>query len=207
MAAALAYPPSPWQLCASGHCSLWRVPAKEFHLPLPDGVHPLTAARSVWLASGFVNYGPEGDLSYRELFLAVLVRTGRGCGLHVTSIWVDSEVSLRGGRALWGVPKELAHFHITASPVPCIESYTHEGMLACSSFEARWRWPFRSRVRAIVIQTHRGALQYTPVAASARVTLGSAHWQLSDASPLRILAGRKPVLSVGLAETQVRFGA
>ena len=207
MAAALAYPPSPWQLCASGHCSLWRVPAREFHLPLPDGVRPFIAARSVWLASGFVNYGPEGDLSYHELFLAVLVRTGSRFGVHVTSIWVDSEVSLRGGRALWGVPKELAHFRISASPVSRIESYSHDGMLACSSFEARWRWPFRSRARAIVIQTHRGALQYTPVAASARVTFGSARWQLSDVSPLRILAGRKPFLSVGLTAAQVRFGA
>jgi hypothetical protein len=183
------------------------MPAREFHLPLPDGLRPIVVARSAWLASGFVNYGPEGDLSYRELFLAVLVRARKEVGLHVIAIWVDSEASLRGGRALWGVPKQLAQFHVTGAEWPQVEGVTSEGVLARSSFRARWRWPLRSRARAIVVQQNQGALQYTPAIASASIAFGTAHWQFPDASPLQVLRRRKPILSVELTDARVRFGA
>ena len=49
-------------------------------------------------------------LSYRELMTTVLVRRGLRVLPTITHIWVDSETSRDGGRALWGIPKGLASF-------------------------------------------------------------------------------------------------
>ena len=43
-----------------------------------------------------------GTLTYHELIVFA--------GLKIVRIWVDSEESMRGGRAIWKLPKEMAEF-------------------------------------------------------------------------------------------------
>ncbi|GCD48000.1 acetoacetate decarboxylase family protein [Streptomyces paromomycinus] len=74
--------------------------------PVPPDLAPLTA-RS--LAVFVIRYR-EGTLRYDELIVGSPARRGRRAGLYVHRIWVDDERSLRGGRRIWGVPKELAEF-------------------------------------------------------------------------------------------------
>jgi hypothetical protein len=49
----------------------------------------------------------SGILSYRELIVFSQATTH---GMVVSHIYVDSPESMRGGRAIWGLPKELAEF-------------------------------------------------------------------------------------------------
>ena len=49
----------------------------------------------------------SGTLAYRELI--VFERATRR-GMVISHIYVDDEQSLRGGREIWGLPKELATF-------------------------------------------------------------------------------------------------
>lgn len=111
----VAYPPEPWHLAGSGQITVWRVPAGQ--LPgLPAGVRPLTVRGRALVATAFVSYSDAGQMAYDELLAAVVVRHGRGVALSITDIWVDSPASRAGGRALWGIPKEMATFRAAAGP-------------------------------------------------------------------------------------------
>jgi hypothetical protein len=52
----------------------------------------------------------EGTLRYDEVMIGTPARRGRYRGVYVQRLWVNSAVSLWGGRAIWGLPKELATF-------------------------------------------------------------------------------------------------
>ena len=52
-----------------------------------------------------------GTLQYHEL---IVFSHATARGMVVSHIYVDSEQSLRGGHAIWGLPKELAEFEFSA---------------------------------------------------------------------------------------------
>jgi hypothetical protein len=52
-----------------------------------------------------------GTLRYHEL---IVFSRATPRGMVVSHIYVDSEQSLRGGHEIWGLPKELADFELTA---------------------------------------------------------------------------------------------
>lgn len=98
------YPPPPWRF--RGH--LWAaVLPVAGRLPVPADLRPLGAPTR--LVVGVVRYR-EGTLSYDELAVGPLVRRGRRAGFLVDRIWVSDATSVRGGRAVWDLPKELAEF-------------------------------------------------------------------------------------------------
>ncbi len=99
-----AYPPPPWRL--AGEC-WWGLFRADRPLPLPDGLRPLLGTRRLLLA--LVRYR-AGALCYDELVVGALALRGLTPGLWVHGIWVDSAASLAGGRAIWGLPKQLASF-------------------------------------------------------------------------------------------------
>lgn len=74
---------------------------------LPPDLTPLLGERSVLVA--LIRY-LEGTLRYDECIVGSLVRYGALPGVYIEHIWVDSLPSLRGGRAIWGLPKQLARF-------------------------------------------------------------------------------------------------
>jgi acetoacetate decarboxylase len=51
----------------------------------------------------------SGTLRYHEL---IVFSRATARGMVVSHIYVDSEQSLRGGHAVWGLPKELAEFEL-----------------------------------------------------------------------------------------------
>lgn len=55
-------------------------------------------------------YEEGSTLRYSELVVWVAVRHGWRVGALITHIYVDDAVSMRGGREIWGLPKELARF-------------------------------------------------------------------------------------------------
>ena len=194
------YPPEPWDLTGVGHITLWRVPVDD--LPaLPAAATPLTVRGTALAATAFVSYDDRGLMAYDELLAGVLVRLGRRVGLSITDIWVDSESSMLGGRALWGIPKELATFGpLTAE--------TAAGPIASASFTPRRvGFPVPRLLRGSTIQTLGGRTVASPIRAGGRVRTAEATWSLPADGPLAWLRAGRPVTSVIAEDFSMRFGS
>jgi len=194
------YPPEPWDLTGVGHITLWRLPVRS--LPaLPASATPLAVRGTALVATAFVSYDDRGLMAYDELLAGVLVRLGRRVGLSITDIWVDSESSLRGGRALWGIPKEMADFGpLTAE--------TATGPIASASFSPRRvGFPVPRLLRGSTVQTLGGRTVASPIRAGGRVRSSRADWSLHADGPLAWLRAGRPVTSVIAEDFSMRFGS
>ncbi|MFP8904698.1 acetoacetate decarboxylase family protein [Streptomyces atacamensis] len=119
------YPPAPWSF--RGHLWAALLPVRH-RLPVPPDLRPL--AGTSLLAVGLVRYR-EGTLVYDELAMGPLVRRGRRAGLLIDRIWVSDTASVRGGRDIWGLPKELASFTWSDGSVHVTD---HDGPVAGLAF-------------------------------------------------------------------------
>lgn len=195
------FPPEPWNLAGVGHLTTWRVPAPA--LPrLPFSAKPVVIRGNAVVTTAFVSYSDRGQMAYDELLAAVLVRHGRGVGLSITDIWVDSPTSMAGGRALWGIPKELATFEglsAAAAGVPIASASFTPGRLPAVSL------PFP--VRSKVVQRLGERTVASPIRAGGRVRTATASWRFAPEGPLAWLRAGRPVLSLVAEEFQMRFGA
>jgi hypothetical protein len=196
------YPPAPWALRGQMYFSVWMIPAGRVQARLDPGFELLTLGGRACVVTCFVDYQEGSVLTYGELFGAVSVRTrdSRHRGLTVTHMWVDSERSLRGGHALWGMPKVLARFELNHQPP--------EGAFAGACWDARGGELARVRCEVLaglprsvrlpfrlpVLQMLRGKVQ-APKAAVLRFSprLLRAEWLIPADSPLA---------SLGLAEAR-----
>jgi acetoacetate decarboxylase len=109
------HPPAPWRL----YGELILVPARgdAAKSPIPRGAK-LIGARGRTLAGALLARYASGTLAYHELIVfSALGRLGARPGFVVSHIYVDSELSMHGGRAIWGLPKELAEFTYSRSRV------------------------------------------------------------------------------------------
>lgn len=200
----MSYPPEPWHLRGQMYVSVWAVP--RAHLPplpaaLAAEVRPLTVAGRGLIGTAWVDYGPGGVLEYRELLSAVLVRRARRPLVSIVDIWVDSPASRDGGRALWGIPKELAELDIPAPPGPARASGIAEARLTLGP-RLPGRWP----TRFSVVQARHDQAKISPVRARAAARLAKATWQVAPDGPLAYLAGRQPLLTVALRDFRMVFG-
>jgi acetoacetate decarboxylase len=107
---ATTYPPPPWRL--AGRLLIAAAPlrleAARALVPTPLRLLPAYPGHALaMLVLGL--YGEGSTLRYGELAGVVgPVVTGSRPGGLVTSIWVDDERSVAGGRELWGLPKQPA---------------------------------------------------------------------------------------------------
>ncbi|NYG55502.1 acetoacetate decarboxylase family protein [Nocardioides perillae] len=208
-----AYPPEPWDLEGTGQVGAWRVDAARVPA-LPDGARPLVARGRALAVTAFVDYAPTGLMAYHELLAGVLARHGRGVALSITDIWVDSEVSLAGGRGLWGIPKDLADFPDgTAAPTGRAGAATTaalvDGRVAARATYAAARGPaLRLPLPLVgrVVQTLAGETVATRIRAGGRVRRASATWELPADGPLGWLDGARPVLHLLADPFSLTFG-
>lgn len=200
------YPPPPWDLRGQMYLSVWRVPRALLPTALPPEVRPIILGGKGFVGTAWVYYGPDGVLSYRELVAAVLVhRRGRPL-VSITQIWVDSPVSRDGGKQLWGIPKELAHFTLTIGRVACAEASREGERIASAAFRGRRMLPGRLPARFSVAQSRGDRFTVSPVRASGRLQPGRARWEIEFDSPLGYLSGLRPFLTAGLRDVRIRFG-
>ncbi|MFD3934672.1 acetoacetate decarboxylase family protein [Streptomyces sp. NPDC058611] len=202
------YPPEPWHLAGQMYLSLWAVPRGALP-PLPAGVRPLTVAGRALTGAAWVRYEGDSVLRYDEVLSAVLVRDGLRPRVTITDIWVDSPPSMAGGRELWGIPKELADFDLATGRdgVLRASARTASGELAAASFRARTRLPGRWPVAYRVLQQLEGRLVTSPVRSRCAVGPARAQWRIPPGSPLRVPAGRPPLLSLTLHDFRLTFGS
>jgi hypothetical protein len=197
------YPSPPWRLHGTVHAALWRVPRTALPGPLPAGARPLGWGRNALLATVRATWEPGGDLAYAELVVAVPVRLGRRIGVAITAAWVDSPASLAGGRALWAIPKRLGRFEIVDGRTTLTDA-----QVPVASFTDRpGRALFlRLPVPLRVLQPDGAGIRITRAVATGRPRLGGLAWDFAPDGPLALLAGRRPLLTLTLAEAEARFG-
>ncbi len=201
------HPPAPWRLRGQGYASVWMVPVERLQVRVDPAFELLTFAGRACVATCFVDYQEGSVLTYRELFGAVAVRM-RGTyryGITIPLMWVDSEPSMRGGRALWDMPKEMARFELDHQPPgeafsgACWDSQGRE--LARVRFHSQAGLPPRIRLPLglMNLQVLHGRVHSTKavVRCSPRWLQG-AHWSIPVDSPLAALgiAGARPWLSL-----------
>ncbi|MEU4743314.1 acetoacetate decarboxylase family protein [Actinosynnema sp. NPDC023658] len=193
------FPPEPWVLHGRACVSAWLVPATALP-PLP--VRPVTVAGRALVGTAFVDYRPPG-LAYHEVLAAVLVRRGFRIGVSIARIWVDSPVSLAGGRALWGIPKEVADFEwgddLAAS------ARDSQGPIASVRVRAS-RFGVRLPVAVSTWQAFGDGLARTPLRATGRVSPARAAWDIAPDGPLAWLLPHRPLLGVAVDRLRMRFG-
>jgi acetoacetate decarboxylase len=163
--------------------------------------------------AAFVDYGGDGVLSYHELLVARLVRSGRTPRVRVTDIWVDSVQSRDGGRSLWAIPKDLADLSLSDSGAPVARTSfagSVDGLqLASGSFTAV---PRAALVRTPFVSTltqlrDDGTEVLSKMSGSSKALPCRASWVFPESSPLAWLGGRKPLLSFRLDDLRLTFGA
>jgi hypothetical protein len=201
-----AYPPEPWRLQGDLHTSVFLVPWAELSdvpAQLPPGCRPVRIGRFAVVGTAWASYRPGGVLSYDELMSTVLVRSGWRLAPTITHIWVDSVASRDGGRALWGIPKDLATFSFAG---PAFAGRTDAGPIAAGTVGRLLALPGRLPVRFRIAQTLGGAAKLTRVRARARVALARATFTADPAGPLAFLAGRRALLSLSLLDFRMTFG-
>ncbi|MDP9117001.1 MAG: acetoacetate decarboxylase family protein [Actinomycetota bacterium] len=201
--AAPDYPPEPWVLHGQLRTSVFAVPLTDIPVDLPPGCHPVRIGRYGVVGTAWVSYESSGVLAYEELMSTVLVRRGWRLMPTISHIWVDSPTSLAGGRALWGIPKELATFETSGQRRAARDEV---GPLADAELgRVRWlpgRWP----VSFTVVQWLHGAAKQSPVRTRARVGVARERLRAETTGPLAFLAGRRPLLSLALGDFRMRFG-
>jgi hypothetical protein len=175
-------------------------------LPVEPAARPLLIGGRALVGAAFVRYEPGGVLQYRELLAAVLVREPRRSlrpRVSIMDIWVDSVASRDGGRELWGIPKDLADLVVDDGPFRA----TVEGaVVAEARFTRGARLPGRWPTPMAVSQRLGGAVVTTKVRGRAALRLGRATWDVTPGGPLRYLAGRRPWLTLTIADFRMRFG-
>jgi len=215
---AIGYPPQPWDLRGQLYLSVFAVPRSVLPPlpgPLAAAVRPVPFGRHALVGAAWVRYEPGGVLHYRELLSAVLVHEGRRPRVSITEIWVDSVESRDGGRALWGIPKDLAELELRISPGGGLVAAASTGPepgdrpapIGSASFRRGLRLPGRWPTPLSVAQALGGSVVRTRVRGGAGLRLGGATWRVEAGGPLGCLAGRRPLLSVTLADFRLRFGA
>lgn len=197
------YPPEPWALRGQLHASVFLVPLADVPVDLPPGCRPVRLGRRAVVGTAWVVYEPGGVLDYRELMATVLVRRGWRLMPTITHIWVDSAASRDGGRALWGIPKELADFDVSTTSYAARDD---RGPLAGATVNPRLWLPGRWPVGFRVVQWLGGSAKVSRVRARARLGISQVAFDADAAGPLAFLAGRRPLLSFSLGEFRMRFG-
>ena len=106
----MRYPSPPWRLASRLLVALApvRLDAARVLVPAPVRLLPAWPGRALaMLLVGL--YGEGSTMRYGEVAgVTGPVLAGGLFGGLVTSIWVDDERSLAGGREVWGLPKQLA---------------------------------------------------------------------------------------------------
>lgn len=199
------YPEGPWYLGGSLDVSVFLVP--EHELPpfaLPRGRRPLMVGRRVVVGVASVRYVPGGVLAYDELLVAIPTLGAGGAAVTIPQIWVNSDASRRGGRELWGIPKELADFSRSGS----VTTMSVDGR-DVMSVRARRGSPLLPGMRQIplpVLQVLDGVRTRSVNRVISKVSGLRTSWRFAADGPLGYLRGRRPIMNIALHDGSVVFG-
>jgi hypothetical protein len=197
----MTYPPEPWYLGGSLLASAFLVDGARFRDALPAGRRPVRFGSRIVVGVASASYVPGGALAYEELLVAVPT-WGRG-GLRITipQIWVDSAQSRDGGRALWGIPKELAVFERSQT-----QASMNSSDAVLSSHEGRALLPGMRQVALPILQPVDGGSILSRNRVIGRIRGLRARWSFAADGPLGYLADHQPFFSFAVRDASIIFG-
>ncbi|WP_375768458.1 acetoacetate decarboxylase family protein [Archangium gephyra] len=211
------YPPAPWTLRGQVYMSAWSVPVYRCSVRVDPVFEPVIAGGRLFVTGAFVEYEPGSTLTYGELAMGILVkqRGVRRYGGVTPLIWVDSEQSLRGGRALWNLPKELARFELDRRPPGggfTSAAWDERGrLLGKARFEHLPGLPRRVRLPITLPDLYfmGGQVCETKDSFSTSLRLLRGTWSIPEDSPLAALglAGQQPLLSFWMRDFELTLPA
>ena len=193
----VSYPPEPWDLHGQAAASVFLVPASDLPAP-PPGTRLVTLRGRAVATAAFFRYEEPSPLTYDEIMVTALVRRGLRPRVWIPWIWVDSEASRDGGRALWAIPKDLATFLVRPGAMHVGEGLGRLDLLRLRDLPGRWPLRFR------VVQERDGRSVVTPVGGTLRVQLARGRWSFDGV--LSFLSGRRPLLTVRARRFRLLFG-
>ena len=194
------YPPEPWDLHGHAYVGVWLLPAGITPPPASAATRSVRILGRTIVSAAFFRYDQPSPLTYDEVMSTVLVRDGWRPRVSITHIWVDSEASRDGGRALWAIPKDLAGFERRSH-----RSYRAAGI---GSLDVRrvFRLPFGLPVGFGLAQDRDGDLVVSPVRGRVRIGLARSAWTFDPTGPVGFLADHRPVLTLALRPFHLVFG-
>ncbi|WP_308432770.1 acetoacetate decarboxylase family protein [Streptomyces chryseus] len=143
---------------------------------------------------------------------------GRGSRTAVAA-WVDDEQSLAGGRALWGIPKELGSLTVAGPAQPAAReagqvrlglstgSPRHATVAARGAYRDLMRLRGRIRGRGRLVQRHdSGETHQVPLRVTGSPALGRVRLAADSTGPLAVVSGRRPFLTVSLRDFRFVVG-
>jgi hypothetical protein len=213
------FPPPPWRLRGEACATVWRVPVHVVRGFVPEPVRAVAFGGRAFIVTGLARYGAGSLLAYDELLAGVWVRLGRRMGFTVTHAWVNDARSRDGGRALWGIPKELAAFavHIGGGdaaaddddPATLEAAVSAEGAaIAGVRFAAASAPALRWRKRSRTFQPGAGGVLETAFRTAGRLEFGWGDWTFNPRGPLHFLGPPCEALAtVRLRDAVLDFGA
>ena len=198
------YPPSPWRLTAHAYVGLYLLPAAILPAPHSPATKPIILFGRGLVAVAFFVYEEPSPLTYNEVMSTVLVRRGWRPLVSITKIWVDSEASRDGGRALWAIPKEFANFGI--HPHSSYVASRGETTIGSLDVHDARTFPVALPVSFSVAQDQDGQPLITKIRGRGRTGLARVHWAFNPDGPIRYLAGRKAFLTLVVRPLRIVFG-
>lgn len=108
----MTYPPAPWHLQGKALVNLYLVSVDVARLLIPSELTIIPILPGKTIGGVYVaSYQAGSILEYNELIVVpALVRYQHHIGFWISHIYVDHQDSMRGGREIWGLPKEIAQF-------------------------------------------------------------------------------------------------
>jgi hypothetical protein len=201
----MTYPAAPWNMHGQLWLSLFRVRPGD-HPDREPGVY----------GAALVSYEQPSPLTYSELLVARPVKAAGGRRVTITDIWVDSEDSLRGGRDLWAIPKDLCAFQRTTSGHRVQRTSWSTTLDGVPVVSARFtdvsrtipRTPFKGSTWQQRGPEHPGPDRevVAGLKGSARAFPCHGSWEFSELGPLAWLAGKRPLASFRMSDFQMSFG-
>ena len=197
-----SYPQPPWQMHGQLWLSLFRV---------REGDHPEREPGVYGVA--LVTYEEPSPLTYSELLVA---RPRKGA-VNISDIWVDSPRSVRGGRELWAIPKDLCDFDVDVSTRgPVTRASWGVSLEGGPIVSARFtdvspvapRMPFKGRTwqQRTAPDPEAGTEVTAALTGSSKALPARAHWTFAPEGPLGGLAGKRSLASFRLADFAMSFG-
>lgn len=112
MTKAQPYPAPPWRLRGTALVRLQTLPIEAVRKWLPSSLDIVPVLPGRTLGTLYLaRYIGGSTLQYHELIIApAIVRYGAHVGGWISHIYVDSDTSIAGGRAIWALPKQKAQF-------------------------------------------------------------------------------------------------